>query len=142
MASLSYRMSDRTNMMLNYSHYTTPGSGFFAGANTDRVRLALHHSLSRRWSLLTDTGYSRNSRVLSNPTALVNNASTYRYWYGGGALRRQLGRHFGAFASYQYGSIDFSSGLCTTSTPNCSRVSARHVGLIGLDWTPRPIRLD
>ena len=141
-ASLNYRMSDRTNMILNYSHYTTPGSGFFAGANTDMVRLALHHSLSRHWSLMTDTGYSRNSRVLSNPTTLVHNASTYTSWYAGSALRRQLGRHLGAFASYQYDSIDFSSGLCTTSNPSCSRVSARHLGLIGLDWTPRPIRLD
>jgi hypothetical protein len=141
-ASLTYRMSDRTNMILNYSHYTTPGSGFFAGSNTDMVRLALNHSLSRRWSLLTDTGYSRNSRVLPNQTTLVHNASTYTYWYAGGALRRQLGRHLGAFASYQYDSIGFNSGLCTASNPRCSRVSARHLGLIGLDWTPRPIRLD
>jgi hypothetical protein len=24
----------------------------------------------------------------------------------------------------------------------CSRISNRHVGTIGLDWTPRPIRID
>jgi len=51
-----------------------------------------------------------------------------------------LGRHFGAFTSYQYDSIRFNSGSCTTGT-NCN-MYGRHVGLIGLDWTPRPIRLD
>ena len=141
-ASLMYQMSARTSMTLTYSHYTNPGSGFFAGANTDMVRFGFHHSLSRYWSVMTDTGYSRNSRVLSHPTALVNNARTYQFWYAGGALRRQLGRQFGAFASYQYNTISFGSGLCSPSAPACARQSGRHIGLIGLDWTPHPIRLD
>jgi hypothetical protein len=145
-ASLMYHMSARSNLNLTYSHYTSPGSGFFAGANTDAVRFALSHTLTRRWSSTLDTGYSRNSRILANipgptsSTSLTNNASTYQYWYAGAGLRRQLGRHFGAFTSYQYDSIRFNSGFCTTGN-NCNTYG-RHVGLIGLDWTPHPIRLD
>ncbi len=144
-ASLMYHMSARSNLTTTYSHYTSPGSGFFAGANTDAVRFALSHTLTRRWSSTLDTGYSRNSRILVAPPNLTNptlptNASTYQFWYAGAGLRRQLGRHFGAFTSYQYDSIRFNSGSCTTGT-NCN-MYGRHVGLIGLDWTPRPIRLD
>ncbi len=139
-ASLMYHMSTRSNLTMTYSHYTNPGSGFFAGANTDAVRFALSHTLTRRWSSTLDTGYSRNSRILAGPASIANNASTYQYWYAGAGLRRQLGRHFGAFTSYQYDSIRFNSGFCTTGS-NCNTYG-RHVGLIGLDWTPHPIRLD
>ena len=59
---------------------------------------------------------------------------------GCGRVARALTGYFGAFASYQYDSIRFNSGSCTTGT-NCN-MYGRHVGLIGLDWTPRPIRLD
>jgi hypothetical protein len=139
-ASLMYHISTRSNLTMTYSHYTNPGSGFFAGANTDAVRFALSHTLTRRWSSTLDTGYSRNSRILAGPASIANNASTYQYWYAGAGLRRQLGRHFGAFTSYQYDNIRFNSGFCTTGS-NCNTYG-RHVGLIGLDWTPHPIRLD
>jgi hypothetical protein len=141
-ASLMYQMSARTSTTLTYSRYMNPGSGFFAGANTDAIRYALTHALTQRWNVTVDTGYSRNSRLLSTPITIANHAGTYGYWYAGGALRRQLGRYFGAFGSYQYDDINFSSGFCTTGNPNCSRQYGRHIGLIGLDWTPHPIRLD
>ena len=139
-ASLTYYQSARTNLVLSYSHYANPGSGFFAGSNTDSVRLALNHTLTRRWSLITDAGYSYNSRILKKTNSIANNAQNYHYWYSGGALRYQIARHFGTFASYQYDSIGFGSGFCKTSP--CSTGYGRHVGLIGLDWTPSPIRLD
>jgi hypothetical protein len=142
-ASLTYVTSARTSMNLSYSHYTNPGSGFFAGSNTDAVHYGLNHSLTRRWNGTLDAGYSRNSRILSGPASLVQNANTYQYWFGGAALRRQLSRHFGAFASYQFESINFNSGFCAgSSNPNCSRDYGRHTGVIGLDWRPNPIRLD
>ncbi len=138
-ASLMYHMSTRSNLTFAYSHSTNPGSGFFAGANSDAVRLALSHTLTRRWSSTLDTGYVRNSRILATQASIANNASTYQNWYAGAGLRRQLGRHFGAFTSYQYDGIRFGSGFCTGA--NCDTYG-RHVGLIGLDWTPHPIRLD
>jgi hypothetical protein len=138
--TLTYYHSLRTNLTFLYSHYTNPGSGFFAGANTDSTTLSLMHMLSRRWSMTTDTGFSYSSRVIKSPTSTANNASSYTYWYAGGALRYQIARHFGAFANYQYDAMNFASGFCKTG--NCSRSTGRNVGLIGLDWTPSPIRLE
>lgn len=140
-AALTYYRSARTNISLSYSHYANPGSGFFAGANTDSARLALTRTLTRRWSLTTDTGYSYSSRVLKKTTTIANNAQTYDYWYAGGALRYQISRHFGAFADYQYDSIGFGNGFCKLGTP-CNTGYGHHVGLIGLDWTPSPIRIE
>ena len=141
-ASLTYHASTRTSMAVSYSHYSTPGSGFFAGANTDDVRYSLNHALTRRWSFMTDTGYSRNSRVLPVATKTANNARVYNFWYAGGALHWQLSRHFGAFTSYQYDKFGFGSGFCSPGSPNCVHKYDRHVGMIGIDWTPGPIRLD
>jgi hypothetical protein len=139
-ATLTYFYSSRTNMNLSYSHAVNAGSGLFSGANSDVMRLALNHTLTRRWSVAMDSGYSYSKRILEVPTTQAKNASSYRYWYAGGTLRRQLTRHVGAFADYQYDSIGFSSGVCTTAP--CSTGYGRHVGLIGLDWTPSPIRLE
>jgi hypothetical protein len=129
-------------MDLTYSHYASPGSGFFAGGNTDSVRYALNHSLTRRLSFVTDTGYSRSSRILQVPTKTANNAKNYDYWYAGGALHYQITRHFSAFTSYQFDKFNFSSGFCTSGSPNCSRSYNRHIGVVGINWVTRPIRLD
>jgi hypothetical protein len=139
-ATLTYFYNIRTNLNLTYSHSANAGSGFFSGANSDAVRLALVRSLTRRWSMMTDTGYSYSRRVLNVATAQAGNAQSYRFWYAGGTLRWQLARHFGTFADYQYDAIGFPSGICSNAP--CSTSRSHHVGLIGLDWTPNPIRLD
>ena len=77
-----------------------------------------------------------------NAFAQAGNSSAYRYWYAGGALRYQLSRHVGTFANYQYDAIGFASGICSGSPASCAASYGRHVGLIGLDWTPNPIRLE
>jgi len=141
-ASLNYLYSSRTNMNLRYSHAANTGSGFFFGANTDAIRLAVNHALTRRWRVGLDTGYSYSKRILNLKTTQAGNSTAYRYWYAGGTLRRQLSRHVGAFANYQYDSIGFSSGFCSNANGTCATGYGRHVGLIGLDWTPSPIRLD
>ena len=136
-----YRASARTSMDLTYSHYENSGSGFFAGASTNAARYSLNRSLTRRWDFMTDVGYSRSSRVLPLATQPAQNASSYSYWYTGGALHYQISRHFSGFTSYQFDSFDFSSGFCSPGT-TCNRSYNRHVGLVGINWTPSPIRLD
>ncbi|MBW8870101.1 MAG: hypothetical protein JF563_04900 [Acidobacteriales bacterium] len=139
-ATLTYLYSAGTNLNLTYSHSANAGSGLLAGANTDAIRLGFTHQLTRRWTASSDIGYSYSKRILNSATTQAGNASSYRYWYAGGTLRRQLSRHLDAFADYQYDSIGFASGICTTSP--CSTGYGRHVGLIGLGWTPSPIRLE
>lgn len=139
-ASLSYQMSLRTSTQVSYMHYTSPGSGFFAGANTDVVNASLSQIAGRRWNFTVNTGYSRNSQ-LQHSSVGASAANTYQYLFGGGSIRRRLGRYFGAFVSYQYSDIRFNSSVCTTPT-TCGRTSGQQVGLVGIDWHPHPFRLD
>jgi hypothetical protein len=138
---LHYIFSSRTNGQIMYQRYVTPGSGFYAGANTDAVRVTLSHLFGRHWNSSIDGGYSRNSSLQTVANAI--NSNSYQYWYAGGSLRRQIGQHFGAFASYQFN--QFGSGRCASaagSTAVCGQPIQQHIGSIGIDWHPRPIRLD
>jgi len=143
---LTYRWSQNTNMALNYSRYVTPGSGFYAGASTDTARFVVNHQLKRRWTFSIDSGFSRNSRILTattstSGTGAAGNSHTYDYWYNGAVMRRQLSRQFQAFASYQYNRMLFGSGFCASGHA-CRAGNGQQIGMIGVTWTPRPIRLD
>ena len=158
-ARLRYKFP-KTSLDLSYQRYETSGSGFFAGAQTDLARLTVERPLSRVWTAFTDTGYSRNSRLQSlspaelatcvypgqpNPSGLPPcpgvDANMYSYGFAGVGVHRQFGHDFHGFASYQFNELYFDQSYCTPNTL-CSRVSNAHVITIGLDWTPRPIRLD
>ena len=147
-ASLRYRFP-KVSLDLTYDHYLTSGSGFFAGAESDIARLSATRPLGRIWSAFSDIGYSRNSRVTpltctaGSTTAGCPgvSANVYQYGFAGLGLRRNFGRNFKAFASYQFNELAFDSSYCG-ATGACSRISQRHVGTIGVDWIPRPIRLD
>jgi hypothetical protein len=56
-------------------------------------------------------------------------------------MRKQIGRTLRVYGSYQFNDLLFDNSFCQSTTP-CNRISQRHVGTIGLDWTPRPMRLD
>lgn len=137
-ASLRYQFP-RTSVALTYSHYNTNGSGFFAGANSDIARFSFSHPLGRKWTWIGDVGYTHNNRLATSTLGVQ--ARTYNYWYAGSALRRQFGRNFGGFVSYQYNNLGFDDSFCTPGLP-CSRTSQRHVAVFGIDWHPNPIRLD
>lgn len=138
----SYLVSSRTNLQLAYRRYVTPGSGFYAGANTDSVRLSLGYRLSRHWATLSDGGFSHNSSLQNvNSTTLGARSRSYQFWYAGTSLQRQFGPHFNAFASYQFNDLGFAS--CFTGVSNtCGTSTTRHTGMVGINWHPKPIRLD
>jgi hypothetical protein len=152
-ATLRYRFP-KVSLDLSYLHYLTSGSGFFPGAESDIARLSVNRPLGRIWNVYTDFGYSRNSRELPVTCAAGSSASScsgvsadvYQYGFAGVGVQRMFGRTFHAYASYQFNYLAFDESYCqsatTTSTGACNRVSQRHVGTIGLDWTPRPIRID
>lgn len=156
-ASLRYRFP-KFSADMAYDHYITNGSGFLAGAESDVARLELSRPLGRIWTVFSDIGYSRNKRIIpltplqiitciptvgnpSPPACPGVSANTYQYGFAGIGARRSFGRNFKAYASYQFNDLAFDSSFCGTSVP-CNRIAQRHVGTIGLDWTPRPIRLD
>ncbi len=139
--SLRYRVSALTGVSLSYLRYVSSGSGFFGGAKTDTGRINLNHAFGRHWNAMLDTGYSHNSALLESTSIAAGSATSYSFWYFGAAAHRRIGRHFGAFGSYQYNAFVFGSGGCVGSS-GCGASYGRNILLIGLNWTPQPIRLD
>ena len=150
----------RSSVDLSYQRYQTGGSGIFAGAQSDLAKLTVEKPLSRVWNAFFDLGYAHNSRLQTlsaqqlgncvyqgqpNPTGLPLcpgiNANTYNYGFAGGGLHRQFGHDFHGFFSYQFNELAFDSSFCVPGIP-CNRISNRQVIIFGLDWTPRPMRLD
>jgi hypothetical protein len=137
-ASLRYQFP-RTGLEITYFHYTTSGSGFFAGADTHTARVNVSHPLSRDWTINADGGYSHNDRLQSSLEGVQ--AKTYQVFYVGASAHKKFGRYWEAFLSYSFHDLTFDQSFCG-STPNCSRNSLRNIVLVGVDWHPRPIRLD
>jgi hypothetical protein len=153
-ARLRYQFP-KTSLDLAFQRFTTSGSGLFAGAQSNIVSLSASRPLSRVWSAFVDIGYSSNGLVqplseqqlmecgnpqTSQAACPANDATSYRYAFVGGGLHRALGRDFHVFVSYQFNELAFDQSFCTSSP--CNRISNRSVATFGLDWTPRPIRID
>ena len=142
-AMLNYRFP-KTTIGLRYSRFNTNGSGFFPGATSDIAGFDLRRPLGRLWDFYAEAGYTHNKRVQQEFLLGVNAVSDH-YGYAGGGLHRQLSRDFSMFLSYQFNDLTFDSTFCTSGTnisTNCNRTSQRHMVTVGLDWHPRPIRLD
>jgi hypothetical protein len=128
-------------MGIYYDRYNSSGSGYFLGAVSDVVRFSVSRPLTRKWTGTADIGYAHNSAIQANPTGpLPASTNAFQYVYAGAAVNRPLGKHFNMFISYQYNDLQFS-GSCAAGGP-CDSTAQRHVAAIGLDWHPRPIRLD
>jgi hypothetical protein len=158
-ASLRYQFP-KLGLNLTYQHFLTSGSGFFAGAESDIASLGATRPLSRVWDLSSDLGYSRNSRLATLTSAQLTactpitgqppppacpgtSADVYSYEFAGVAIHRMFGRTLHAYASYQFNFLTFDDSYCGGANVGpCDRISRRSVGTIGLDWTPRPVRLD
>lgn len=154
-----YRFA-RSSIDLSYQRFLTGGSGIFAGAESDIARFSGQRQLNRVWDAFADIGYAHNKRLeslsllqllscvnpgLQNPNGLpicpTVNANTYTYGFVGVGVHRAFGHNFHGFASYQFNELSFDNSYCG-GLPVCSRIGNRSVITIGLDWTPRPIRLD
>jgi hypothetical protein len=136
---LRYRFPT-ASLNLTYDRYSTSGSGFFVGATSDIARLDASHQVGRKWTLNADLGYTHDNRVAAS--ALAQPGQVFSYTYLGASVRRSLGRDFGVYASYQYNYLWFDSSHCAGVTAACSTNGQRNIALLGLDWHPRPIRLD
>jgi hypothetical protein len=143
-ARLRYQFP-KVGFAASYKHFLTSGSGFFAGAESDIVTLDATRPLGRVWNVFTDIGYTHNTRVTPSACLSANcsgvSANTYQYGFVGIGAHRNFGRNFHSYISYQFNELAFDSSFCGLAGA-CSRTSQRQVGTIGLDWTPRPIRLD
>ncbi len=129
--ALNYRLS-RTDLSLSYSHYTSPGSGIYVGANTDQLYFSLHSRLTRSLSGSVSPGYSRNSQIYQ---ALASTpAKPYNSVYVSTSIQRTLGRYTDLFFSYTF-QDQLATGTSTYTT-------ARHVIGMGFNWHPRRMDID
>lgn len=154
-ARVRYRFT-KSSVDLRYQRFQTSGGGLFTGALTDLVSFDFDRPLSRVWSLSANVGFSHNDRVqpltpqqISGCTSLqgsqnacpANDATTYINGFAGAAVHRYFGRQLHGFFSYQFNELAFDHSFCTAGS-SCNRISNRQVLTFGLDWTPRPIRID
>jgi hypothetical protein len=135
--SLRYRFP-KTTFSLTFQRYESSGSGIFAGTESTVAHLDVRRPLSRVWEVFSDFAYAKNQR-LQIPGSAVN-ASSFTNGYAGAGFRRQISRSLRGFVSYQFNILSFNTG-CPVGT-SCSNMAERQVGSVGVDWSPRPIRLD
>jgi hypothetical protein len=135
---LRYRFT-RTSVHLEYSHFNNSGSGYFLGAASDLARFSVSRSLGRVWEAGGDAGFTSSKRLGRNSNVIP--ATSNRYFFAGASAHRHLSRHSRLFFSYQYSRVSFNNSICITAT-ECGKTSNRQAGAIGVEWYPRPIRLD
>ncbi|MGA9041752.1 MAG: hypothetical protein WB421_14565 [Terriglobales bacterium] len=139
-ASLRYRFP-RATLNATYDRLSTNGSGFFGGATTNVARISLTHPLNRLLTINGDVGFTHNTRLV--PSGTPGTPNSFQDEYAGFGLRRLFGRYLDGYLTYQYGDISFDVPVCSLTDPTeCGRSSQRHTIIIGLDWHPRPIRID
>ena len=140
---LRYKMG-HASMVATYEKFTSAGSGFFAGADTQAARLGYTRPLGRTWDLFADLGYSHNTRL-----QVIQNfgvpASSYDEGSAEAVFRKHLGRSYDLLAVYRFSEMAFNTptdaGFCVTGG-GCGRIQQRNVGTIGVEWHPRPTRIE
>jgi len=137
---LHYRVG-HSSLSASYEKFTSPGSGFFAGADTQAARLAYTRPLARTWTLYADMGYSHNKR-LQNALFGATNATSYNEGYAGAIFRKHFGRSYDFFGAYRFSAVAFNAPPGLIGFPGAGRISHRHVGSVGVEWHPSPTRIE
>jgi hypothetical protein len=143
---LRYKLR-RTAFVMAYEKYTSSGSGFYAGADSQVARLSVKRSMSRTIDLFADLGYSHNKRLSTFSIPYGAAGSHYNEGFAGAVVRKHFGRVFDFFMAYRFGEIAFDTqqteGLCDLpGFGACSRISNRNSGTVGVEWHPTPKRIE
>ena len=99
--------------------------------------MSLSHSFGRKWNGSLDFGYAYNTRLQNFVSGAGSSSKNYQYWYAGAALRRQLSEHFDVFGNYQFENFGTT---CLAGSFICG--THQHLANVGVEWHPKPIRLD
>ncbi|MFZ0799394.1 MAG: hypothetical protein WCA13_14460 [Terriglobales bacterium] len=145
---LRYKIG-HASIIATYEKFTSAGSGFLAGADTQAARLGYKRPLGRTWEFYGDAGFSNNKRIqtlqtLQNAGVGALNAISYNEGSAGAIFRKHLGRSYDFFAAYQFNEVDFNTpGDVTVGLPGSSgRIGLRHEGMVGVEWHPTPTRIE
>ncbi len=142
-AQLRYKFA-RASMIAGYEKFMSPGSGFFAGANTQVASLVYDRPLGRTWEFYGDLSYSYNKKLQDLPGLGLSNASSYNEGSVIAVFRKHLGRTYDFFTAYRFSDVGFNvPGNAQNCIANsCGNVSQRQSGTIGVEWHPTPTRIE
>ncbi len=130
----------------DYEKFTSAGSGFLAGADTQAARLGYKRPLGRTWDFFGDVSYSNNKRLQSLQNAGLGavNATSYNEGSAGAIFRKHLGRSYDFFVAYRFSEVDFNTpGDVPVDLPGSTgRIAQRHEGMVGVEWHPTPTRIE
>lgn len=140
-----YKMQ-RTSFVVAFEKYTSPGSGFYAGADSEVARLGVKRSIGRTMDFFGDLGYSHNRRLATLGIGLGASGNVYDEGFAGAVVRKHFGRAYDFFMAYRFGEIGFDTPqvqLCGLAGQGpCGQTSQRHTGTVGVEWHPTPTRIE
>jgi hypothetical protein len=137
-ASLTYKFP-KTSLALSFERVDTNGSGILTGATSDIAKFNISRPIRRHWTALADLGYAHNTRILPTPGSQTN---SYQFGYVAVAMRRAFSRYWDVYGSYQFNELSFNAPSLINPQTGFGRISQRQVVTLGVEWHPRPIRLD
>jgi hypothetical protein len=129
----------RASVVATYEKFTSQGSGFFPGADTQLARLGYRRPLGRTWDFYVDLDYSHNKKLQSLGLFGLP-ASSYNEGSAGAVFRKHFGRTYDFFAAYRFSEVAFNVPVCLVG--DCGRVDQRHIVSVGVEWHPTPKRID
>lgn len=133
---LHYKLA-HSSLVATYEKFTSAGSGFFAGANTQAARFGYTRPLGRTWEFFGDLAYSRNDRLQA--LGFVN-ATHYDEGSAIAVLRKHLGRTYDFFVSYRFSEVGFDAPV--PGGGGTGNLSRRQSATIGVQWHPTPTRIE
>jgi hypothetical protein len=129
----------RTYLTASYEKFTSQGSGFFAGADSQIAEMTARRPLGRTYELLIEGGYSRNKRL--QPSSFgATGASEYNEGFGGVVLRKHIGRTWDALAAYRFSIINFNEDVDLTGITG--KTNQRQIGTMAIEWHPKAVRIE
>jgi hypothetical protein len=139
-ATLRYRVG-RGSLVATYEKFTSAGSGFFAGANVQAGRVGYTRPLGRTWDLYADIGYTHNSKLQNIPEDIGVPAGSFDDGFASAIFRKHLGRSYDVFAAYRFSELAFNRTV-NLGEGDIGKIDQRQVGTIGVEWHPRPTRIE
>jgi hypothetical protein len=134
---LHYKFA-HSSLIASYEKFTSSGSGFFAGAETQAARLGYKRPLGRTWDFYGDLSFSHNAKLQSAEIGVP--ASSYNEGSAGAVFRKHLGRSYDFFAAYRFSEVAFNTAI--TLDGASGRIDQRNIGTVGIEWHPRPTRIE
>ncbi len=135
---LRYKMG-HGSLSAAYEKFTSAGSGFFAGANTQAAQLGYLRPLGRTWEFHGVLDYSHNTK-LQNLALLGVNAGSYNNGSAEALFRKHMGRSYDVFVAYGFSEMAFN--VPVTLSGSSGRIAQRQIGTVGVEWHPKPTRIE